>query len=485
MRMITGGLLIGLMALIPSRILAADVALLISNANISGQPNARAIDSELRSLISAYRTDGYRVIFERGENPAELEEKLRQFEGLSKSADRVVIHMIGHFKPTPQNMFLQPVNYKSESFVELYRSALSVEMAYDLLAHRPGRNALILAGSRSDDAAKIQARGHLPSGLLILTGEGLAVNRAIRDAFLTGATGLEMRKQPGVVALGFVTDMALSSASAASVPSPSTNATDAALVEMRVWREATQNGSQEALQRYIDRYPNGLFLGEARARLRAFAPQKPLEQTVEESLALSRADRRRIQQNLTLLGFDTRGVDGVFGRGSRAAIGRWQSSEGFRATGFLDGAQIRVLTEKARIKAEADRATKERDDLAYWQQTGSGTNVQGLRNYLARYPNGLFATQAKQALEQAERDTQVQQNQAYIQRENALNMNGQTRALVEQRLNGLGYKVGAVDGNFTQETRVAIRDFQQKAGINPTGYMDNQTVTKLVASIFR
>ena len=36
-----------------------------------------------------------------------------------------------------------------------------------------------------------------------------------------------------------------------------------------------------------------------------------------------RDQRRDVQRGLTLLEFDTRGTDGIFGRGSRAAIAAW------------------------------------------------------------------------------------------------------------------------------------------------------------------
>ena len=37
---------------------------------------------------------------------------------------------------------------------------------------------------------------------------------------------------------------------------------------------------------------------------------------VEDALGLSRGERRNIQQDLTDLGFNTRGVDGLFGNGT-------------------------------------------------------------------------------------------------------------------------------------------------------------------------
>ena len=65
----------------------------------------------------------------------------------------------------------------------------------------------------------------------------------------------------------------------------------------------------------------------------------------ETALGLTRSERQEIQRRLVLLGYDTRGVDGVFGKGSRAAIGEWQGGNEFPVSGFLDLNQIANLRE--------------------------------------------------------------------------------------------------------------------------------------------
>ena len=56
------------------------------------------------------------------------------------------------------------------------------------------------------------------------------------------------------------------------------------------------------------------------------------------------------------------------------------------------------------------------------------------------------------------------------------------RALVEQRLNQVGLAPGALDGNFDEETRRAIRRFQQAADLPVTGYVTQATMVRLLAS---
>jgi hypothetical protein len=61
---------------------------------------------------------------------------------------------------------------------------------------------------------------------------------------------------------------------------------------------------------------------------------------IEVELAITVQDRAALQRRLGLLGFDPRGVDGIFGPKSRAAISSWQSAQGFPATGYLDADQV-------------------------------------------------------------------------------------------------------------------------------------------------
>lgn len=91
------------------------------------------------------------------------------------------------------------------------------------------------------------------------------------------------------------------------------------------------------------------------------------------TLSLTKRDRYEIQRRLTLAGYNTRGVDGVFGRGTRSAISSWQKSKGFAETGELSANQLRALrsqTETAygrflksgkAAKAEPSRNTTKRE----------------------------------------------------------------------------------------------------------------------------
>lgn len=122
---------------------------------------------------------------------------------------------------------------------------------------------------------------------------------------------------------------------------------------------------------------------------------------------LSRDDRKEIQETLTKLGFDTGGVDGIIGSGSKAAIRRFQISNSMIADGY---ASSRLLED--------------------------------LRRALAAKSAPLIPVAAGPASEQDVREIQ---------------------ALLVAK----GYRI-AVDGKSGPRTERAIRNFVDKRGVNLT-----------------
>lgn len=99
------------------------------------------------------------------------------------------------------------------------------------------------------------------------------------------------------------------------------------------------------------------------------APVRNLPATTlgtENILGLLFDDRTEVQNRLTLLGFDTRGADGIFGPGTRDALREWQRSNGLQPTGFLDGAQLDMLNRQSdslyAVFAEEQRREEEEQD---------------------------------------------------------------------------------------------------------------------------
>ncbi|WEF25202.1 peptidoglycan-binding protein [Paracoccus sp. S3-43] len=97
-------------------------------------------------------------------------------------------------------------------------------------------------------------------------------------------------------------------------------------------RNYAQTGTLNATQ------ANEILQGTAATRPSTTAPAVGPAGT-EADLGLNRQQRQAVQAGLTQRGFDTRGLDGVFGRGTRNALAAWQRANDMEATGYLTAAQ--------------------------------------------------------------------------------------------------------------------------------------------------
>ena len=226
---------------------------------------------------------------------------------------------------------------------------------------------------------------------------GLELERmfaSVREAVRT-ATGA--RQEPAVFGslAGEKIYLAMQPAASEDDPSPAvaTEETGASqltaemLAAERLYWESIRDSIDPAeIQTYLDQYPDGLFAALARTRLKRLigtdapgvpdadaatgelarveaaegaqtrpAPAEPetaLEpEAVEEALGLQRDHRRLIQFGLASLGFDPGPADGVFGRRTRAAIGKWQPSVDKAATGYLDAEGAKTLAREGNAAA--------------------------------------------------------------------------------------------------------------------------------------
>jgi Protein kinase domain len=116
--------------------------------------------------------------------------------------------------------------------------------------------------------------------------------------------------------------------------------------------EAKQKADAEAKQKADDEAKQR---ADAAARQKAdaaadAAARKAAAEAAETALQLTLADRQRLQAALTMLGFDTRGSDGVFGPRSREMIAAWQRARSQPDTGFLSAVQPEALLREASLE---------------------------------------------------------------------------------------------------------------------------------------
>ena len=126
--------------------------------------------------------------------------------------------------------------------------------------------------------------------------------------------------------------------------------------ELAFWDSIKNSKDPADFQAYLTQFPSGTFTALARNNIErlksATEEQKVPDRTqvaaitqasIESLLELSRSERRKVQEGLAVAGFDPGVADGLFGRRTRVAIGRWQLSGGADKTGYLDAKSARVL----------------------------------------------------------------------------------------------------------------------------------------------
>lgn len=529
---------------------AADRVLILANARHAQAPDvagARAV----AGIAASLRVAGWEVTVAADRTAPQMRAALSALLAQVAPDDRVVILLAGHFVEGAGGTWLLGTEAASPDVATVGGTGLDLRSVLAVAGGAPGGAAVMLG----TEARRLALGAGLAAGIGPLdVPQGVAVVRGDAARIADFAARQVVRREvslasmltaaPDLTAEGFLpADWPLRPAAAeapvAVTPQVPTQAERAE--EDAAWAEARRRATPESHEVYLQRYPAGRYAAEARAEVARLRAEPAVQaRLAEEALGLTRDQRRAIQRQLSLLGFDPRGIDGLFGPGSRAAISAWQTRNGETVTGFLTRDQILRLQAQAdrraaELEAEAAerRAETERQDRLYWDQTGAAGDEAGLRAYLRQYPDGLFAELATErlgAIDDARRREAAAQDRAAWDRavaadtaaayreylaaqprgafaenartriedlqaeaagagdrararaaEDALNLNVLARNLIEQRLAGLGFSPGVVDGVFDDSTRRAIRRFQASRGIDETGYLDQTSMVALLA----
>ncbi len=505
-------------------------------------------------LTAAFREAGFEVTAAPGESVSDMRAALSGLLSAAEPGERRAIVLSGAFVHDGRQVWLvQRAEGAAPDRGAIGDVALAVDTALAVAAGAPGAAFVALADAAERQApepgqglepALVPPRD-IPQGVTVLHGglrdvSGVLARRALRPgADLAQAA----ERQGGVATLGFLPQghAILPEEAASAAPAAEPDAGEAE--ERAAWERAQQADTRDAWRAYLDSYPDGTRAASARdalARIESDPERRAAE--AESALDLDRLRRRQVQSQLAILGHEPRGVDGVFGPNTRAAIARFQRSEGYDDTGYLTRAQLEELSvaaarRQAELEAQAERRRlqAEREDRAVWQATGADGDEAGLRTYLQRYPDGVFAERAREALaalegekraaaeaadatawERARGADTVDAYRGYLEArpqgafapearariealraeaagagareaarasEQQLGLNDVTRLLVEQRLAQLGLDPGTADGAFDESTRQAIRAFQRNRDLEPTGYLTQATVARMLADL--
>lgn len=534
------------LALIAQSALAQDAALILGNESYD-QLGRLSRGSAPVAAGEALRGMGFEVFSVPNARSAQASGAIAEFLPLVDGADRLVVVLSGRFATDGDTTWFLATNAREPAYLRLGAAAIEVDGILQVLGSNPGGALLILGADPDADGAfdpwLREGIGSLavPQGVTVLRGEPRDVAAFIEDdlAEPMGDLTAAIASDRAISAEGFVPREFIFMGERPD-PDGAAGSNDPA-AQAALWEGAVALDTVEAYQNYLTRYPDGEFASEARARIEEILAEPNRDaRLAEEALGLDRDQRREIQRDLTILDYNTRGIDGIFGPGTRGAILNWQQQNGFAQTSYLTGEQIARLDAQAARRAAELEAEAERQrqaelarDRAFWDETGAQGYEPGLRAYLERYPDGAFSDAAKAQLaiieeekrraaeaedraawDAARDDDSLQAYRSYLTvfpdgvfkseaeariaelvaedensqaesearaTEAALNLNPITRTLVEAKLDQLGLNPGPVDGRFTDQTRSALRNYQRDRGLPVTGYLNEQTLVRLLA----
>ncbi len=531
-----------ILCLLATPVLAEDRALLIGNqtystaARISGA--TAALDAE-----TPLQTAGFRVITGADMTTAALRTALSGLIAEPLEDGRLVIVLSGHFATGAGQTWFLGTEADTVDLATAGAQGIDLQSILTIAARAPG-GAVVLLGT--EDRRLPLGPGltpgigalTVPQGVTLVQGDAYDIGDFAATALPERGRSLAaMLADTDFQASGFLAPLIAFRAGDGTTP-PRPIGPDG---DDTLWQATQLIGTVDGYQAYLRRYPAGRHAAAATSEIARIQSEPQLEaRLAEEALGLTRAARRDIQQGLAITGFDPKGIDGVFGAGSRTAITDWQRRYGHAPSGYLTREQIVQLSaqadrRRAELEAEAaaQRATAAAEDRAYWDQTGKAGDEAGLRAYLRRYPEGAFADLANQrikviddaraaeaaAADRAAWDTARAGNtaasytqyltdhptggfadqarariaalngtevpvpgaQAAQSAELALQLSPVARTLIEGRLASLGLNPGTVDGRFDAATRRAIGAFQDSRDLPATGFLDNPSMVALMS----
>ena len=200
--------------------------------------------------------------------------------------------------------------------------------------------------------------------------------------------------------------------------------------------QAQQANTLSAYQSYLRQFPGGMYAEQARERVQRLGGtvSTPNTQAGAGAAALTADQRVAVQRRLNALGYNTNGLDGSFGPGTRRAISLWQRDRNYTQTGTL-------------TLAQAAEILRGQPPAAGPSSSGSGAAASG----------------------------------GAAQAEAVLNLSRQQRAAVQAGLTRRGFDTRGVDGVFGRGTRAAIAAWQQANDLPATGYLTAPQYERLTA----
>ncbi|MFG6079609.1 peptidoglycan-binding protein [Paracoccus litorisediminis] len=498
--------------------MAENRAVVIGNADYRNAPDLAGSDTA--ALAAVIRKAGF-VTAEGVDLPSE---QLRQVLDLLARDDlepgaRVVM-LSGRFLNDGSETWYMGTEAQRSGPLGAGAQGVPLGLITQLMANR---DAVLLLGTDQQDMPHDQGltSGIGPmsnaEGVSVVTGSPEAVARALRELAAGRSVARALSVGQGVeLLLGGDPQMV------PVRPMPAGQEDQPSAPDRSAWAEAAALDTIKAWSTYLERFPMGSFATAARERRAALRLQE--QPQVASTLQLAPADQLEIQRALARLGLEPGPLDGRIGVQTREALRDWQRRNRADPTGELTVPQLAEL--RRQVAALGEPGGKQ--DRDFWERSGARGGIERLRNYLRRYPEGLFAIDARRQLASsgqhpllqprasgdsttfrwARRQDSAAAYQQYLDRfpqgahvaearlrhdnllattraaqqeEAALGLNATTRMLIETRLDRAKLVPGEVDGRFTDDTREALRRYQAVHNLRVTGYVSRQTLNALLA----
>ncbi len=479
--------LTGLALMAPGVAAAADVALVIGNHDYRRAPDALSARVDARAVTEALERGGYEVVSGTNLSRSGMQDAIARFAERVDEADRAVVFYSGHALRTGGLTYLAPVDQSNDSLAEVMMGGVPFDLVLRLAGEASGQAVVFVDGAQLDGfAPKSYAEPGLahidaPDGVLVVSAAapGRAIPRRSESRSAFARQVVDEFLAPGA-SIGRAVRRLQS-------PGWVGGETESSLVLVPEGRDRDSDSADDG--------DTGADSGTG-----ALSPSE-----LEARLGLTARERRRLQENLNRLGYDTRGTDGIFGAGTRSAIRRWQRANDLEETGYVTGEQIAMLREQAAearsgsggrtpadVEAALDLTDAERSGIQERLNTlghetrgtdgsfGSGTRT-AIRNW--QRANGLEETgyltgeQISMIHRQAAEARNGSGGRTPADVEAALDLTGAERSEIQERLNMLGYDTRGTDGVFGSGTRTAIRNWQRANDYDETGYLTDAQIS--------
>jgi len=313
-------------ALMPFAASAEPTGLVLSNEDYNTLRDVRRGDRMSRA-VKPLQDAGYELtgFLEAGYD--DMQAELANFAQRAAEAEALLVVLSGRFLQTPTETFFMPIDGEAGPLVSLPAQSLPLSTVLAILSTKPERAVLVLStdGREADYGPTLKSgigELNIPDGVTVLQAGPRVMPNFVADVLTRpGRPFVGMARQKGIEIAGYQADTMI----LLDQPTPPPTSLSDRLADIRDWRAASRDNSLDAYESYLETHPQGEFVAMAENRIKTLTdtPEARAERA-EQALDLNRNTRREVQRDLSILGFDPRGIDGIFGPGTRAAISAWQ-----------------------------------------------------------------------------------------------------------------------------------------------------------------